>query len=274
MTSVRIAAQNASSDPAPGVTTGTLRSGDVALAYAEAGNPDAPLVLFIHGTPGSWHAFRPYLLDPALQAASHMVAMDRPGFGESADVGVEGSLARQSKMLAPFLDMAHGHEVFLVGHSLGGTIAYRMAVDYPGRINGMVIVSSSISPELGGARWYNRLASLPLISLLVPGDLRKANEEIMPLGDELAALTPRLGEIRMPVTIIHGKKDHLVSFRNVAYAERMLSSAKIRLIADDNAGHFMLWEQHTVIAEAIRTMLRNNSHAGASITKAQEGDNR
>jgi hypothetical protein len=60
----------------------TAKIDGVDVFYREAGPPDGPVVLLLHGFPTSSHMFR--RLIPALADRYHVIAPDYPGFGESA----------------------------------------------------------------------------------------------------------------------------------------------------------------------------------------------
>ena len=60
-----------------------------------------------------------------------------------------------------------------------------------------------------------------------------------------------LGSIRMPVTIIHGGKDKLVSPGNLEYARAHLSAASLKIVLEPEEGHFLLWDQPQVVIDAI-----------------------
>src|SRR5688572_3762947 len=53
------------------------------LHYVKAGDPTKPLLLFVHGSPGSLSAFIHFLTDSALLINTLMITADRPGFGYS-----------------------------------------------------------------------------------------------------------------------------------------------------------------------------------------------
>ena len=245
----------------PTISGGVWASDNKTLHFRESGRPDAasdkPLVIFIHGTPGSSSAFDAYLAEPALQRRAHMVAVDRPGFGQSGSELVT-SLEGQARAIAPLLepatlDRAPDTPVILVGHSLGGSIAYQIAADYPDRVDGVIAVAASLDPTLGGPRWYNRLASM--FMWFVPKDLKAANREIMPLGRSLDALAGKLSAIEAPVTVIHGTEDRLVSVRHLDYIREKLAHVDPKIISEQGGSHFILWQQPTIIAESIIDML-------------------
>lgn len=227
---------------------------DDGLSVLTAGNPDAPMVLFIHGTPGSWHAFEAYLQHEDLRPALHLVAVDRPGFGGSKSMGLAPSLRAQSQILSQVLALNHTRRpILVVGHSLGGSIGTRLALDRPEAVGGLIILSSAVSAELSKPRWYNRLAATPLIRYLIPEDLRLANREVMPLSDELALIQDNLHTLKIPVTLLQGDKDPLVDPKNADFVESTLTQARLKLDRFPEEGHFIVWSHvDHVAAEIIR----------------------
>jgi len=226
------------------------------LYFAESGDPEKQMVLFVHGTPGSWQGYASYLQNRQLASRAHLIAMDRPGFGRSAHKGWLPGFRDQASILMQMRGLNRsGLQIILVGHSLGGSIAYRMAVDFPDEISGMVVISASVDPELGEARWYNRIADLFLVSWILPKGLFKANMEIMPLRDELLALEPLLGDVKARVTVIHGKQDKLVDFGNLAFAEKSLDRTRLKSVPLPDMGHFILWENPDLVVSEILALL-------------------
>src|SRR6187402_100491 len=70
------------------------------LHYVQTGADSLPTLLFIHGTPGSWTAFEPYLKDTLLIARFRLISFDRPGFGDS-DYGDAMNMGQQSALMGP-----------------------------------------------------------------------------------------------------------------------------------------------------------------------------
>lgn len=232
--------------------SGQYRVDGHTLTYVEAGTKGQPLLIFVHGTPGNWQAFRRFLQMPALSRQFHMVAVNRPGFGLSDNVPIKPDLPTQARYLAPLLEIGqHAPRTIVVGHSLGGTIAYQLAADYPAQVGGILTIAANIDPHEGRPRWFNHLASLPVITWLVPADLARANVEIMPLAGDLKALTSRLQDITIPVTVIHGSNDQLVSIDNLTFVQQELRSADLEVIEQLDAGHFILWQQPDLVVGAI-----------------------
>src|ERR1700735_5422201 len=57
--------------------------------------------------------------------------------------------------------------VILVVHSWAGALGARMALDYPGRVAGLVMLAPVAYPWPGGVGWYNTLVTTPLIGKLL-----------------------------------------------------------------------------------------------------------
>ncbi|MCC6461665.1 MAG: alpha/beta hydrolase [Saprospiraceae bacterium] len=223
------------------------------------GDPDSlPLVLLVHGSPGSADAYLGYLADTVLSRAACLVTLDRPGFGYSSGFGrAEGSLERQAAAAEAIRSrLAPGQKALLVGHSLGGPVLARFAMDYPEQVAGLVIVAGSIDPDLEEHPWWQAAVDAPPLRWLTPKSLWTSNREIKLLEAELRALLPLWAGIRCPVTVIHAEDDRLVPFGNVAFARRMLvNSARYREIILPKGDHFILWSRQPLIREAILDLL-------------------
>lgn len=230
------------------------------LLIVESGDRNKQLVLFIHGTPGSWEGYAEYLQMNSLASRAHLVAMDRPGFGQFSQDEWLPPFQEQASILMKLRRLNHsGLPIIIVGHSLGGSIAYRMAVDFPEDISGMVVISAPVDPMLSKRRWYNVLASYAVVSWMLPDSLLKANREMNPLQEELTAMEPLLSEIRSNVTVIQGTEDKLVKFGNLGFAERRLTHANFRAIPVQDMGHFVLWEDPGLIAAEILALLDDSA---------------
>jgi len=230
------------------------------IHYIKAGDQTKPLVVFIHGSPGSLTAFIHFLADTSLLRQTEMISADRPGFGYSNFGNGVGSLHEQCEILLPMIEAnKNGRPVILVGHSLGGPLIARMAFEHPDLIDGLVIVAGSIDPELEpNETWFRAPLATPFLSWVLPRSLRASNEEIYHLKPELEEMLPMWAEIRCPVIVIQGKKDSLVPAANADFAKKMLVNAPVEFIFKDDMDHFVPWSNPELIQEAIVTLIDPN----------------
>ena len=226
------------------------------IHYVIAGDSTLPLVVFVHGSPGSLSAFIDFLADTALLKVAQLATIDRPGFGYSNFGMAEPSLKRQAACLRPLLEKHKGQRpIILVGHSLGGPLVARMAMDFPELVDGLILVAPSIDPSLEPNEWFRGPLATPFLKWVLPRSLRASNEEIYHLKPELEELVPLWPRITASTTVIQGKKDVLVPWANATYAQRMITNAPVKLMMVDDMNHFVPWSHPQLIRQAIADML-------------------
>jgi pimeloyl-ACP methyl ester carboxylesterase len=218
-------------------------------------------VLFVHGTPGTWEAFRGYLADPELAGRARLIAVDRPGFGRSGRGRAVGSLETQAAALAAVLEGTASGPAVVVGHSLGGPIAARLAADRPELVAGLVLVAPSIDPALERWRWYNVAASWRVVQWLLPVDWVTSNRELAPLAGELERLRPLWHRIAAPVVVVQGGRDELVPAANADFAERVLPAPRLEVRRHPEDGHFILWQRPETVRGPILDLLERTAPA-------------
>jgi len=239
-------------------TEGEVLSDGRRVHWVAAGDRGAPLVVLVHGSPGSWDNFAALLDDPRLLSRADVAAIDRPGFGRSGRGLAEPSLILQARAVAAVVKaLGGGRPAVLVGHSLGGPIAARAAMDHPALVAGLVLVAPSLDPDLERVRWFQKVATWPLLDWLVPTDLATCNRELLPLADELRIMHPLWGRIRCPVWVIQGEDDALVPAANAAFAERVLTGARVEVERVPGLGHLIPWQRPDLIRSAVLALLPN-----------------
>ncbi|MEO1262439.1 MAG: alpha/beta hydrolase [Bacteroidota bacterium] len=233
------------------------------MHYVHVGVDTLPLVLMVHGAPGSANNMTDYLRDKRLTAAAQVVAVDRPGYGFSGFGKAERSVEKQAAAFMPILEKhmpPNRRKVILVGHSFGGPVIARMAMDYPQLVDGLVIVAGSVAPELEPEKWYQKPLDWFCFRWMLPPAARVCNQEIIPLPEELEKMLPLWKNITCPVTLVHGTKDNLVPVGNVDFAEGMLTNSpqiKIDTLKDQN--HFILWSHRDLIVDRIIELINEKS---------------
>jgi pimeloyl-ACP methyl ester carboxylesterase len=130
------------------VTTGRVAVGGLDLAYEEHGRGARALVL-VHGFTGSRRDFAPRL--PELAALGRTVAVDLRGHGGSGRAPDPSAytLERLADDLVGFLDAMELAGCDLLGHSMGGMVALRAALEAPGRLGSLLLMDTAArAPDL------------------------------------------------------------------------------------------------------------------------------
>lgn len=126
-----------------------------------------PVVLMIHGASANAREFD-WTLAPRLSGDMRVLMADRPGHGYSQRFDDAETLGAQARQMAGVLDqLAPGEKAVIVGHSFGGAVALRLALDRPDLVSGVVLLAP-VTHDWGdgGTAWYNTLAAPPVIGPL------------------------------------------------------------------------------------------------------------
>jgi pimeloyl-ACP methyl ester carboxylesterase len=186
------------------------RSIDVAgarLNVVELGPRDAagPPVVMIHGASANLESMRP--IGELLAKNHRVILIDRPGHGWSTRDDLENSTpAMQAKMIDEVLGKLGAGAAIVVVHSLAGALGPLLALDYPQRVAGLVMLAPVAYPWPGGVGWYNKVVTAPVIGPLLaytitlplgliladPGARSVFAPQIMPSGFVSDSATPLL----------------------------------------------------------------------------------
>ena len=221
----------------------TMVSNHFKLHYVISGDNNLPTLFFVHGSPGSWDAYKQYLQDADLLIKYRMVSIDRPGFGYS-QFGDAKNLVEQSNIISPLIDsLQNGKPIYIIGHSLGGPLAVQMVADHPDNFQGMVLLAAAVDlKEEPKEKWRGFFYSTPF-QYLLPGAFRPSNEEIWYLKKDLIELANQFTNITCKVWIVHGDKDNFVPVGNANFAKEKLIHAKsVSVTILPGAPHFIPWE--------------------------------
>lgn len=126
-----------------------------------------PPIVLLHGASSNLEAMR-RPLGERLAARHRVILIDRPGHGWSSSSAMETSTpAAQARMIEAALEKLGIGPVILVVHSWSGALGARMAIDYPLRLAGLVMLAPVTHPWEGGVGWYNALVTKPIIGPLL-----------------------------------------------------------------------------------------------------------
>lgn len=258
----------------------TIEAGGQRIRYLAVGEGEGAPLVFIHGFGGDLNNWQ--FNQEALAAARPTFALDLPGHGGStkelaADRADVGALA--AAVLA-FMDAKAIAQAHLVGHSLGGAIALDLAVNHPDRVRSVTaICSAGLGPEINmayidGFMAANRRKQLqPVLEMLVADPTLVSREMIQDVlrfkrldgveaalnriidatfagGQQALQLTGRLGELRVPVQVIWGRKDQIIPVR---HSEGLPGSIRVHVF--DDAGHMVHMEKAAEVNDLIQRFI-------------------
>jgi pimeloyl-ACP methyl ester carboxylesterase len=229
------------------------------IRYLSVGNDDSlPVLLFIHGSPSSSNIYTPYFKDSLFLKTFKMFAVDRPGYGYSGFGYPEPSIHKQAFIIHFILDSLNRvrRPVILVAESYGSSIACRIAMDYPGMVDGLVLVGPSLAPGEEKTFWFSFLIESPLLRWFIPRMFRSANTEKLHHRDELMQMMTLWPKIRVPVIYLQGANDGLVYTGNAGFAKKELVNAPyLRIRFFKGRPHFIARSEQSAIRQNILDML-------------------
>ena len=239
----------------------------IRLPYVEQGNSRGIPVVFLHGITDSWRSFEPVL--PELPEWIHAFALTQRGHGDAVRPVTGYRPQDFAGDVDAFMDAVGLDRAVVVGHSMGGSVAQRFALDFPERLLGLVLVGARLAwldhPEvvqLGEyltqimqdpidpgfvAEFQKSTLGQPVApaffdtvvgeSLKVPARVwRDTFRECIAEADHAGLL----GGIQVPTLLLCGDRDTFARNGQEALAEAIPGS---RLLTYPRAGHALHWEE-------------------------------
>ncbi len=114
----------------------TVKLGEFNLFYREAGAPNAPKLLLLHGFPSASHMFRDLI--PLLADRFHIIAPDLPGFGKSDMPGRGCTFDRIAETIDRFTEAISFDRYAVYVFDYGAPTGFRLAVKHPERITAII----------------------------------------------------------------------------------------------------------------------------------------
>ena len=114
----------------------TVNVDGVKVFYREAGSPDRPKLLLLHGFPSSGHMFRDLI--PLLADRYHIIAPDLPGFGQSDLPGRGHSFDSIAETIDRFTEIVGFDRYAVYVFDYGAPTGFRLAVKHPERITAII----------------------------------------------------------------------------------------------------------------------------------------
>jgi pimeloyl-ACP methyl ester carboxylesterase len=215
-------------------------------------------------------------------------ALDFWGFGDSAKGGLDGNnpsfrIDSYVAMVRQFMDTLGVLGAPVVGHSMGGTVALKFALENPGRVRkvaavGAPIVGTTLNPFLKLAG-YDLIADLVwrfpgLLKLVMYSILARDSKQVREMifhdvqrttlesffrsiGDlRDTDLRPRLPELNTPILGVFGSNDNIVSPRNATILKTDVPHAQTVMMTSSR--HFPMSDEPDKFLRALISFLGNN----------------
>jgi non-heme chloroperoxidase len=255
------------------------------LHYAERGDRTGEAILFLHAYADSWFWFSRVL--PLLSSSYRALVSDQRGHGDSDKPECCYTTDDFAADVDAFMEAAGVEKATLVGHSSGGLIAQRVALDYPYRVSRLVLIGAPttllgnhtvaeageemlaledpIPPEF--VRGFVEgtihhpvpeefLAGAVSESLKVPARVwRDYWEGVLLEADD----TDRLGEIGAPTLILWGERDTLLPREEQERRAEAIRDATLQVYPD--TGHAVAAERPEWVARDLEAFIRGTPPA-------------
>jgi pimeloyl-ACP methyl ester carboxylesterase len=239
---------------------GTYEVNGIPMHYASVGHDSLPLLLLIHGAPGSWYGYMKQLEDSVLNSKFHIVSVDRAGYGKSGFGRAITSIKMQAELIEPLLaKYAKKCKAIVVGRSFGAPVAAKLVADNNDKVKSLILIGADMDPEKEKFWWFSRLGRTKLIKFFLPKEFNVATDEKYSRVEELENLKPDLSKIKVPVSVLFGKEDWIVDTSNAHFIKKYLNNTFLRLKMLDNTGHLVSVEKPEVVREEIIYYIGDNS---------------
>jgi pimeloyl-ACP methyl ester carboxylesterase len=251
-----------------------------------------PVFVLLHGFGASLFSWQA-VMEP-LSAHGTVIAYDRPAFGLTErplkwtgqnPYGPEANVA----LLLGLMDTLGVQKAILVGNSAGGTLSMQFALQYPQRVQALILVDPAVY-ENGGPAWVRILGKTPQMQHLGPlfvRSIQKSGLELvrtawhdpsritqatwdgytLPLKADAwdqalwyftmashdTGLLQHLQDFKLPILVITGEDDRIVPTANSVKLAGELPGASLVIIPE--AGHVPHEEQPTAFMQAVKAFL-------------------
>jgi pimeloyl-ACP methyl ester carboxylesterase len=194
-----------------------------------------------------------------------VIVFDNRGAGRTEKPDVPYSIEMMADDTAELLKALAIERASLLGISMGGKIALALALRYPGRVEKLILVSTSArvinsKKRLWRLRFLGLVSSLPLFQSKYPQPRYAFLRQLQASGSY--SCIARLHELHFPTCILHGKRD-----RTAPYALAVEMHAGIqgsRLLLFKGRHLFFLFGERQQFLDAIAEFMEGNDEDNRS----------
>lgn len=230
-------------------------------------NDSFPTLFFLHGSPSNMSVYHTYYADSSLAQWANIIAADRPGYGFSDPGKSEKSVRRQAREMWKILEKeGYPSPLYIIGSSYGGTVATKMAMLKPNKVDGLVLVSASLAPGKETTYDVSYLIRNRFFRWLLPSNIMVANDEKLSHLESLNEMLPLWEEITAPVILFQGTSDKLILPENASFArDKLTNSRSVDCYMLENEKHFLQIKYKDYILKRLKEMVETNMEQDGEI---------
>jgi pimeloyl-ACP methyl ester carboxylesterase len=261
--------------------------------------------VFVHGLGGQWQNFLENI--PRAAQERRVIALDLPGFGLTPMPREKITIPGYGRCVDALCEKLSLGRVDIVGNSMGGYVAAEVAIQFPERIDQLILVSAAGISSANIARRPILLLGLIATAIVSYGAIRLREIAVRPksrhfalalvarypsllradlayeaffkgagkpgFDDALRAsleydFRDRLPEIRQPTLIVWGEKDSVIPVADAAEFERLIPDSRKVVMRD--TGHISMAERPQAFNDLMMEFLAETGPASAK--EAVEGE--
>lgn len=245
--------------------------------YESTPSSHLPALLLVHGlgtSSSTWINLLPFFV-----SRFHIYAIDLPGFGFSQvkGGGIFLSLSEHEKVLSVWIDRCTRERFTLLGHSLGGWLAARYALHNPQKVNQLILINTAGILYDGAERqgemfnikttedvrklldrlWFHYPWYFKPFVRAIEHDMKKRGvSELVASIRKEDFLNSGLNRLTMPVTLIWGKQDGLISHDTVEILSKAVRGLEVHYI--DRCGHVPQLERPKDLISILRVSMNES----------------
>jgi pimeloyl-ACP methyl ester carboxylesterase len=225
------------------------------VTYYVSNHESASPILFLHGWGSNSTLWFNSLKNITLN--KYCVFVDLPGFGKSEIPEIPWDLAAYVRFVTLFINKLGLPKVVLVGHSFGGSIAIKLAIEKPELISRLILVDSAGVRSKNRRKTFIKSISQFVKPIFKIGFLQNVRRKIyhqigsdyleLPLMQETYKkiisedLSEILGNIKPPTFLIWGANDRETPLVEAEFMKREIPDSQLHIIS--HAGHFCFLDQ-------------------------------
>jgi pimeloyl-ACP methyl ester carboxylesterase len=267
-------------------------AGGMRVHWRDEGCRDCPAIVLLHGSNASLHTFEPMIRE--LSGEYRIITYDQPGHGLTGPHPRDDySAAGMFEALNAVANAARLDRFYLGGNSMGGWVAWRYALAYPERVEGLILIDAAgaplregeAAPPLNlGFRLMRNPMLRPLMSQITPRSLvekslqdtvadpaivddnmvdrywellrfpgNRRASAMRALSDREPEYFERIAEITAPTLLLWGAEDKLIYASAATTFDERMPNAEVVIL--ENVGHIPMEEAPAASANAVRRFL-------------------